>query len=229
MFAVVVLEYVTELAIELWNHPSLATKASNLARQIQKGIEDHAIVHHPKFGKIYAYEVDGLGHYKVMDDANVPNLLSIPYLGYRHYDPEIYANTRRFIFSKDNPTYQKGTNTLTGELEGYGSPHMQARIQQNIWPMSIAMKGLTEDSAEEKARLVELLVKASAGTHWMHESLNVNNPNDFTRSWFCWADSLFAELVMTLTDECPRPNHKYRVMEWRDPVIVKELGPYADS
>jgi meiotically up-regulated gene 157 (Mug157) protein len=228
MFAVVALGYVVELATaEVWQNPSLADRAAKLAQEIQRGLDDHAIVNHPKYGKIYAYEVDGLGNSNLMDDANVPSLLSIPYLGY-NYNPEIYQNTRRFIFSPDNPTYQKGSNAITGPIEGYGSPHMQARIRKNIWPMSIAMQGLVTEDAHERARLVELLVKASAGTHWMHESINVQNPKDYTRPWFCWADALFAELVLTLTDKCPDPNHKYRVMEWRDPQLVPG-GPFADS
>jgi meiotically up-regulated gene 157 (Mug157) protein len=231
MFAVVALQYVVELAQpqqQLWNNPALAAKAQTLANQIQQGIQEHAIVEHPKHGKIYAYEVDGLGNYFIMDDANVPSLLSIPYLGY-DYDAEIYANTRRFIFSPDNPTYQQGTNPRTGDfIEGYGSPHMSARIQQNIWPMSLAMQGLTSDDVDEKVRLVETLVKASAGTGWMHESIDVRNPKQYTRSWFCWADSLFAELVLSLTDKCPNPSHKYRVLEWRDPDYV-EGGEFAEN
>ena len=143
MFAVVALAYIEEMATVIWNNPSLATKARKLQQEIQTGIETHGIVAHPVHGKIYAYEVDGLGSSLLMDDANVPSLLSIPYLGYKHYNPEVYANTRRFIFSNDNPMYQKGTNDMTGEIEGYGSPHMQAAIRHNIWPMSIAVQGLT--------------------------------------------------------------------------------------
>ena len=127
----------------VWNDPTLAAKAEKLGKEIQQGIETHGVVNHPTHGKIYAYEVDGLGNSLLMDDANVPSLLSIPYLGYTKYDPEIYANTRRFVFSKDNPTYHKGTNTWTGDVEGYGSPHMNAAIRNNIWPMSLAVQGLT--------------------------------------------------------------------------------------
>jgi meiotically up-regulated gene 157 (Mug157) protein len=86
--------------------------------------------------------------------------------------------------------------------------------------MSIAMRGLTSDSVEEKVRLVEQLVRASAGTLWMHESFDANNPSRYTRSWFCWSDSLFAELVMSITDACPDPNYKYHVLDWRDPENV---------
>ena len=185
MFAVVACEYVVELARNLWNNPLLASKAENLGREIRMGIETHGIVEHPKYGKIYAYEVDGLGNSFLMDDANVPSLLSIPYLGYKHYDSEIYANTRKFVFSPDNPTYQSGSNSLTGPIEGYGSPHMNAAIRRNIWPMSLAMQGLTSDSVEEKVKVVETLWKASAGTGWMHESIDVMNPKKFTRRYVC--------------------------------------------
>jgi meiotically up-regulated gene 157 (Mug157) protein len=92
--------------------------------------------------------------------------------------------------------------------------------------MSLAMKGLTSDDVQEKARLAEQLYKASAGTGWMHESFSVSNPNHFTRPWFCWSDSLFAELVMSITDKCPQSIRKYKVHEWRDPIKVKG-GPYA--
>lgn len=227
MFAAVALGYVREMATDIWHDSELAGKAQKLASEIRQGINDHGIVQHHEFGKIYAYEVDGLGNSFLMDDANVPSLLSIPYLGY-DYDPKVYANTRRFIFSPSNPEYRKGTNDMTGDIEGYGSPHMSQAIRDNIWPMSIAVQGLTSDSVEEKLKLVEKLVKASAGTHWMHESFDVHNPHRFTRSWFCWADSLFAELVMSLTDKCPDPSRKYKVMEWRDPETVHG-GPYAVS
>lgn len=192
MFAVVVLEYMVEMATVLWKDYKLAKKAQTLASDIERGIQEHAIVKGPDGKLIYAYEVDGLGNHFLMDDANVPSLLSIPYLGYK-YDAEIYDNTKKFILSPANPTYRKGTNDLTDEIEGYGSPHMKARIQDNIWPMAMAVQGLTSDDPEEKIHIVETLVKASAGTGWMHESFSVSNPHRYTRSWFCWADSLFGK------------------------------------
>lgn len=226
MFAVVALKYAAELATDLWKDTDLASRATQLANEIDRGIQEHAIVDHADFGKIYAYEVDGLGNSLLMDDANVPSLLSIPYLDC-NYDPEIYANTRRFILSPANPTYKKGHNDLTGDIEGYGSPHMFARIPNNVWPMSIAMQALTSDSAEEKVRLTEQLVQASAGTGWMHESFDVANPSHFTRKWFCWADALYAELVLSLTTDCPEPHRKYKVLEWRDPLPPPPGGPFA--
>lgn len=225
MFAVVVLRYVVAMAREVWDNEDLALKAGQLAHEIDQGIQNHGIVEHPIFGKVYAYEVDGLGNYNVMDDANVPSLLSAPYLGYAVNDT-VYRNTQKLIFSTANPTYRKGTNALTGDIEGYGSVHMEAAIPDNIWPMALAVQGLVSDSVEQKIELAETLYKASAGTGWMHESFDVNNPSRFTRSWFCWADSLFAELVMSITENCPLPSHKYRVHDWRDPVVVPG-GVYA--
>jgi len=235
MFAVVALGYVQELSRELWHNVEIERKAATLQADIRRGIEEHGVVEHSTFGKIYAYEVDGLGTSLLMDDANVPSLLSIPYLDYP-YNEEIYANTRRFILSKDNPEYSEGTNQLTGPVAGIGSPHMKARIKKNVWPMAMAMQALTTNDNAEAHHLVEQLVQATAGTGWMHESFDVNNPKTFTRSWFCWADSLYAELVLRLLNNgssdsggagsCPDPNRKYKVLEWRDPVTVKG-GVYA--
>lgn len=223
MFCAAVLNYVAEMA-EAWGNQDLYENAIQLQTDIRRGIEDHAIVHHKTYGKIYAYEVDGLGNALLMDDANVPSLLSIPYLEYPFVDPEVYDNTRRFILSNDNPSFHQGTNPLTGPVGGIGSPHMAANIRQNVWPMAMAMEAMTETrNTERKMQLVEQLVQASAGTGWMHESFDVANPSSFTRSWFCWADSLFAEVVLRVlnetdsTQQCPDPTISYHILEWRDP------------
>jgi uncharacterized protein len=240
MFAYVVLGYVLELNDYYWSDLDLASRALKLRNDIQRGIEEHAIVTHPHFGKIYAYEVDGLGHHLLMDDANVPSLLSIPYLEYP-YDEQIYANTRRFILSPSNPTYATGTNARTGPVAGIGSPHMQAQIRSNIWPMAMAMQALTTGNRTEAVALTEQLVQASAGTGWMHESFDPSDPSRYTRSWFCWADSLFAELVLRLqlsdddnnksstsSNGCPDPKYKYKILEWRDPITISG-GMFASA
>lgn len=225
MFCVVALQYVQELAVVLWNNSSMRQKAAKLEQEIDRGLSQHAIVNHAKYGRVYAYEVDGLGNFALMDDANVPSLMSIPYIGYK-YDPDVYANTKRFILSEDNPTYHKGKTLEAGEIEGYGSPHMSRAIQNNIWPMSLAVQALSSEDSQEKLRLVSKLVKSTGGTGWMHESFDVTNPKRFTRSWFCWADSLFAELVMTLSDQCPR--QPYHIMKWNDPEGIPG-GKFAAS
>jgi len=214
MFAVVTLGYVVKLAAVVWDDESMVEKARKLRREIDDGIQKYGIVEHPTHGRIYAYEVDGLGNYLLMDDANVPSLLSIPYLGY-DYDPTIFANTKRFLFSKDNPMFHEGRHDGIA-YAGIGSPHTKF-IPSSIWPMAMIMEGLVSNNATHKVVLVEKLLASSAGTGWMHESFNPNNPAKFSRPWFCWPDSLFAELVMSLTEACPRPEGGgYSIKEWTD-------------
>ena len=219
MFTVVVLDYMLQLNDKIWNNKLLHRKMNKLRNEIQDGINRYGIVHHEKYGNIYAYEVDGFGNYFLMDDANVPSLLSIPYLGY-DYNKEIYENTKQFIFSTDNPSYHKGWNTWTGDIEGIGSSHAHKKwevIPSDVWPMSIIMKGLVSDNITEKAYLAHQLLQASALTGWMHESFDVNNPFNYSRPWFCWPDSLYAELVMSISRECPLPRHgQYTIMDWLD-------------
>ncbi|KAL3791706.1 hypothetical protein ACHAWO_006268 [Cyclotella atomus] len=232
MFVVSVLDYMMEMAASLWKQDNdshdanedtsslqlLLQKAKKLKDEIQDGIDRYGIIHHETHGNMYAYEVDGFGNYFLEDDANIPSLLSIPYLGIK-YDKQVYANTQRFIFSKDNPQYVTGHNEYNGDIEGIGSSHTHNLLPDDIWPMSLLMKGLVSDNVTEKIYLVHQLLKASAGTGWMHESFNANDPKRFTRSWFCWPDSLFAELVMSLTDDCPRPDvegGRYSIMQWSD-------------
>ncbi|EGD80303.1 hypothetical protein PTSG_10558 [Salpingoeca rosetta] len=198
MFAVVVLGYAKEMALNVWHDDVIASRASTLALDIDSGIRNHAIVHHPQFGNVYAYEVDGLGNHLLTDDANVPSLLSIPYLGY-NYDKDAYTNTRRFLLSSSNPTF---ATSRDGRFRGIGSVHMRGAIKNNIWPMSLIMQGLTSTSVEEKQSVLDMLVKSTGGTQRMHESFDADNPSKFTRKWFSWANALFAEYVRTLTDEC---------------------------
>ena len=215
MFVVVVLGYMMELCDTVWNDEVLKNKANKLREEIHHGIQEHGIVNHPKYGRIYAYEVDGLGNYLLMDDANVPNLLSMPYLGYE-YDEEVYSNTKKFILSNDNPTFHRGDFfdglKIDGvKIEGIGSPHT-SRIPNDIWPMGMIMQALVSDDINEKIEIVELLLHSSDGTNHMHESFNANDPSVFSRAWFCWADSLFAELIMSLSDGCPQISQNYEYL-----------------
>nr|WP_246426810.1 glycoside hydrolase family 125 protein [Paenibacillus rhizosphaerae] len=188
MFAVVVLGYLQEIAKEVLQDEELHGRATKLAQEIEQGIREHGIVQHPEFGPIYAYETDGLGHHNLMDDANVPSLLSIPYLGYRDASDEVYQNTRRFILSRNNPYYFEGT-----AAEGIGSPHTP---EGYIWHIALAMQGLTADSREEKLRLLQVMSRTDAGTGLMHESFKADDPAEYTRPWFSWANMMFCELLM---------------------------------
>ena len=188
MFASVILGYMVEIANEVYHDEALANRAAKLKSEIDGGIAKYAIYDHPEFGKIYAYETDGLGNYNLMDDANVPSLLSLPYLGYCKADDEIYKNTRKFILSPANPYYFEGK-----AAKGIGSPHTP---KDYIWHVSLAMQGLTSDSDDEINYLLDLFETTTAGTGLMHEGFHVDDPDKFTRSWFAWANSIFAEFVI---------------------------------
>ncbi|RIX60589.1 glycoside hydrolase family 125 protein [Paenibacillus nanensis] len=188
MFAVVVLGYLVQIANKVLLDKELAAEAEALRNEIEQGIERYGIVEHPKYGRIYAYETDGLGGYNLMDDANVPSLLAIPYFGYRSADDPVYRNTRRFILSEDNPYFYRGK-----AAEGIGSPHTPERY---VWPIALAMQGLTTGDRSEKARMLELLSRTDADTGFMHEGFSVDDPSQYTRPWFSWANMMFSELAM---------------------------------
>jgi len=195
MFVVVTLGYVEEMALTILNDTKLATDVAALREIIDEGIHKFGIVNNQKFGKVYAFEVDGLGNTQLMDDANVPSLLSGPYLGYkssRDPDGSIMANTRRYVLSTDNPYYFAGT-----KAKGIGSPHIPGRM---YWPMSAIMEGFTTNSEDEVKRVYKMLVETDGGRNLMHEAVSVDDGNRFTREWFGWANSLFAELTISKLD-----------------------------
>lgn len=193
MFAVVVLGYIEEIAKEVYNHTELAQQARALKKEIDYGIKTYGIYDHYKYGKIYACETDGFGNYSLLDDANVPSLLSIPYLGYKEAEHPIYANTRKFILSKDNPYYFEGKYA-----KGIGSPHTPKGY---IWHIALIMQALTSNSDDEILYILDMLENTHAGTGLMHEGFNADNPEAFTRPWFAWANSLFGELIYKLAYE----------------------------
>ncbi|NMO97226.1 glycoside hydrolase family 125 protein [Paenibacillus lemnae] len=188
MFAVVALRYLTEIAETVYKDTQLAADAAALAEEINKGIQEYGVVDHPEYGKIYAYETDGMGSYNLMDDANVPSLLALPYLGYSDENDEIYLNTRKFILSQDNPYFYQGK-----AASGIGSPHTP---EGYIWHIALSMQGLTSPDREEKARLLQLIQDTDAGTGLTHEGFSADDPHEFTRPWFSWSNMLFSELIM---------------------------------
>ena len=185
MFASVILGYIQEFARDIFHDEILEEKSRTLKWDIDYGIECFGIVDHPKYGKIYAYETDGFGNYCLMDDANVPSLLSIPYLGYP-VDQKIYENTRRFILSQDNPYYYQGKYA-----QGIGSPHTP---KDYIWHIALSMQGLT-GSREEALKMIEIIKSTHDNQYLTHESFCKDSPHQYTRPWFAWSNSLFAELV----------------------------------
>lgn len=195
LFAIVSLTQLAEIyATVLQNHEFAAT-CTDFAREIQDAVRAYAIVSHCDYGEIYAYEVDGFGNRVLMDDANIPSLLSLPYLNYCPLDDEIYVNTRHFVLSKANPYFFQGA-----VAEGIGGPHVGIDM---IWPMSIIMRALTSTKEEEILTCLNMLKKSHAGTGFMHESFHKDDPNRFTRSWFAWANTLFGELILKIFYENP--------------------------
>lgn len=186
-FAVTTLRQLAEMSVALHNDTGFAAACTALADEVSAALQQHAIVTHPVFGKLYAYEVDGFGSTLLMDDANIPSLISLPYIAGIPLQDEIYQNTRRFCLSNYNPYYAEGV------YKGVGGPHTGREM---IWPLTYIVQALTTADNNEKRSCLELLLKTHAGTGFIHESFYKNDPKKFTRSWFAWANTLFGELVL---------------------------------
>jgi hypothetical protein len=167
------------------------------AALVQFGLEDH-----PRFGKVYAYEVDGFGSHYFMDDANIPGLLSLPYLGYTTTTDPTYVRTRSLVLSEEgNPWFFKSKEAEEGlRFEGVGGPHVGELM---VWPMAIIMRAMTSENDREIVESLNMLKASHKDTFFMHETFNVNNSSEFTRPWFAWCNSLFGELMMDLKQRKP--------------------------
>ncbi len=192
MFAVVVLDYIKEIFTDLLSNEEIAKEAETLRNEIQEGIEKFVKVKNKEGEEIWAYDVDGLGNSTLMDDSNVPNLIAAPYLGFCDVEDEAYLKTRQTLLSKENPYYYEGKYA-----RGIGSSHTP---ENYVWPIALAMEGMTTNDKAEKERILNHLVETDAGTHLMHEGFDVNNPKNYTREWFSWANMMFCELVMDYFD-----------------------------
>lgn len=193
LFAVTSLRKAAEILTVVNKDEELAAKCTALADEVENAIKKYAVVDHPEFGKIYAFEVDGFGNALLMDDANVPSLLALPYLGDVDVDDPVYQNTRRFVWSTSNPYFFKGK-----AAEGIGGPHVGYDM---IWPMSIMMKAFTSTDDAEIKQCIETLMTTHNGTGFMHESFHKDNPSNFTREWFAWQNTLFGELILKLVND----------------------------
>lgn len=193
MFATVVLGYLEEILLALdSNHKTLLDKVTKLRQDIEHGIQTYGLTTNKAGETIFAYEVDGLGNQSVMDDPNVPSLLAAPYLGYCDHKDTIYQATRRTVLSPENPYFYEGE-----WASGCGSTHTFYRY---IWPIALAIEGLTTDDKAEKKRLLDVMVNCDGGTGVMHESFHVDDPTLYSREWFSWANMMFCELVLDYYD-----------------------------
>ena len=184
-----------ELAAHAAQDTALAARASALSDEVAQATAQHGRVKHPHHGEIWAYEVDGYGSQLLMDDANAPGLVSLAYLGICPTSDAVYQRTRAFALSDANPYFFRGT-----AAEGVGGPHIGLN---SIWPMSIMYRAFTSTDDAEIRQCLRWLRDTTAGTGFMHESFNKDDPSKFTRSWFAWANTLFGELMMTLADQKP--------------------------
>ena len=189
-FAVSALRWAAEILETVCRERKLARECRAVANEVESALRKFAVVEHPKYGRIYAYEVDGFGSHLFMDDANVPSLLSLPYLGCVPADDPVWQNTRRFVLSEDNPCFFSGKAG-----SGVGGPHVGLGW---IWPMSIIMQALTSTDDAEIASCLRTLMVTDAGTGFMHEAFWKDDASRYTRSWFAWANTLFGELVLEL-------------------------------
>ena len=172
-----------------------AEKCMLFSNEIFGAVQNHAISEHLHFRKIYAYEIDGFGNKLFMDDANVPSLMSLGYLVPEYADDPIYQRTRRFLLSDSNPYFLKGKIA-----EGQASPHTG---KEKIWPMGIILRAMTSTDDIEITYCLKLLKSTHAGTGFMHEAFHKDDATDFNRAWFAWANTLFGELIIKLSEERP--------------------------
>jgi meiotically up-regulated gene 157 (Mug157) protein len=192
LFAVTSLRQLAEMAHAI-HDDALANDATALAAEVEKALLQYGIARTEQ-GTIWASEVDGYGSQLLMDDANVPGLLGLPYLK-SSPDAALYARTRAFCWSKRNPWFFRGTAG-----EGIGGPHVGKDM---IWPMSQMMYALTSTDDAEIRRALVMLKGSAKGFGFMHESYYKDDPRRFTRAWFAWANTLFGELIADLTVRRP--------------------------
>ncbi|MBB6251147.1 glycoside hydrolase family 125 protein [Nitrospirillum iridis] len=195
LFAATSLRQLAEMAQVIHDDAGLAAACRSLAETVEGALVRHGRMADGEGRDIWAYEVDGFGNALFLDDANVPSLLGLPYLGCCHIHDPLYQRTRGRVLSGRNPYFFKGR-----VAEGVGGPHVGLGM---IWPMAIIMRALTSDDDREIRQCLIWLKTTHAGTGFMHEAFGQDDPAHFTRPWFAWANSLFGELILNLMARKP--------------------------
>jgi meiotically up-regulated gene 157 (Mug157) protein len=196
LFAVTALDQFREIHTAELHDAAAARECADLAAQVREALAKYATAVKPGYGEVYAYEVDGFGNQLFQDDANVPSLLSLPYLGCCAPDDPLYLRTRKLVLSGDNPYFYRGK-----AAEGLGGPHSGLNM---IWPLGIITRALTSRDEKEIAACLAALKATHAGTGFMHESFFKDDAAKFTRAWFAWANTLFGELILHVRARYPR-------------------------
>ncbi|TVY28211.1 Meiotically up-regulated protein [Lachnellula hyalina] len=189
------LDSASKIMANIGNQRNLANHMHNFSGRIRDAITKHAIVNHPTYGSIYAFEVDGYGSQNIMDDANIPSLLSAPFLGYLDQNDKVYQNTRKMILSKDNSYFMRGPviNAVGGPHAGYGQ----------AWPMASIIRIFTTNDDQEIRNALQEIVSSTDGLGLIHESINSFDAHKWTRQWFSWANGLFGQCLLDLKARKP--------------------------
>ncbi|SFS19108.1 hypothetical protein SAMN05216570_3898 [Dyella sp. OK004] len=199
LFAVYALRELGPMTLALFDDKPFAEECKALADEVEHAAETHGVMRDEHGDEVWAYEVDGYGNQLFMDDANAPGLLSLAYLGCCPLDDARYRRTRARVWSTHNPYFFAGK-----AAEGIGGPHEGLRM---IWPMSIMMRAFTSRDDAEIRQCLHWLKTTHAGTGFMHEAFDQDDPAHFTRVWFAWANTLFGELIAGLAERKPALLH----------------------
>jgi hypothetical protein len=196
LFAVSSLRQLAQLSIAVHGDRAFASECSALADEVQQALNKYGVMRDEQGNEFWAYEVDGYGNQLFIDDANAPGLSSLAYLGCCRPDDARYQRSRAMAWSPRNPYFFQGR-----AAQGIGGPHEGLRM---IWPMSIIMRALTSDNSSDIRQCLHWLKTTHAGTGFMHEAFDQDDPTHFTRPWFAWANTLFGELIVQLTAQHPK-------------------------
>jgi uncharacterized protein len=185
--AVVGMRLLARFAQQAFNDRPLAAQATTLADQVQTGIARYGRVYSRTYGWMYAYETDGYGHGEMMDDANIPNLTALPWYGWCSSSDPVYLDTRRFTLSFADPYYFTGKYAT-----GLGSPHTPRGW---VWPLGLIGAALATTHRHEVIDAIDMLDRSDTLNGLMHESVDPNDPQRFTRPEFGWANAFWADLL----------------------------------
>ena len=195
LFAVATLRELAQMAGAVLHDAALSAEALALADEVEKAVYQHGTMRLPDGRQVFAYETDGYGNQLFMDDANVPSLLGLVYLRCVAPDNPLWRTTAAAVWSEDNPWFFRGT-----AAEGVGGPHVG---EGQVWPIGIMVRALASSNEAVIAGALKTLRNTHAGTGFMHEAFDKDDPAKFTRKWFAWSNGLFGELVVKVADEFP--------------------------
>jgi meiotically up-regulated gene 157 (Mug157) protein len=195
LFAVLSLRQLAAMSRTIHHDASFAAECEALAAEVEQAVQRDGRMRDADGREHWAYEIDGFGNQLFMDDANVPSLLGLPYLGCCDRNDALYQRTRELVWSPRNPYFFSGK-----AAQGIGGPHEGLRM---IWPMSIMMYAQTSSDPTQIRQCLAWLRDTDAGSGFMHETFDQDDPATFTRSWFAWANTLFGELIVDVQRKHP--------------------------